>query len=769
MRGDLDWIVLKALSKDRDRRYETANGFAKDIERFLQHEPVNAGPPSRSYRIRKFVRRNRAFVYASLLVSISLVLGVIAATWGYLQAEQKRKEALYERDQKEQARQAETEARNIAEQKRLEAEQASKVSSEQRQLALETVRTVVREIDTRMKNNSALAPLRGELVRRMLTDLDKIRDHAQKNPLVDLTEGTSYSRLGEIYYSLNRIEDARTWLLKALPLFEEFLRQAPDDPNKIRNLSFIHKQLGEVEWMYGNGVKSVHYFQESAKLRLQLIELHKNANPPADELTIESSRIDLAEIYFLIAHNYSRMGSHEALQYYQQSQRTYSSVSPILQNTMMVRRKRIEILSHRGDIFARQGKLAEAESLLKQSLSERKQLLAGLTANSTMTKVIRGDIALGHIFLGDYYLFHRKMPTVAFQQYEQAIELNLELLQHDPLSLFSEAQVASSYYRLGIAAPDPVLSNHAFRECLKIRQKLAAIDATHVHAGLELALVQARLGMFYNAESRINRLLERSPNDLQVVFQSACTFSILSGVTCDRTIRKRSQNRSFELLAKLIELGWPDQGLITGDPDFEAIRSEPRFKLVLEAFVNPDLVKDLHAANRAATGMEGPIANMTQIAGYESVHSAKWLKIGCNSSTTVAYYCEESDLYSDNAIVSVQLIPKANADVEDFYSKQVKSFTPGSGKKLVANSVLSTRIGKLDLKTQELSGNYVYQPHGGVPPSQKFDYRQISVWYPLPDGDALAFQITGPQQQIDQHRQSFEKWIADFKEKPAPK
>src|SRR5207302_229801 len=59
LRGELDWIVMKALEKDRRRRYETANGFAMDVQRYLADEPVLAGPPSAWYRLRKFVRRNR--------------------------------------------------------------------------------------------------------------------------------------------------------------------------------------------------------------------------------------------------------------------------------------------------------------------------------------------------------------------------------------------------------------------------------------------------------------------------------------------------------------------------------------------------------------------------------------------------------------------------------------------------------------------------------------------------------------------------------------
>src|SRR5439155_24757121 len=93
VRGELDWIVLKALSKDRDRRYESASGFAKDVERFLAHEPVAAGPPTAAYRLRKFVRRNRPQVVAAGLVLLALVAGIVGTTWGLLRADARRQEA----------------------------------------------------------------------------------------------------------------------------------------------------------------------------------------------------------------------------------------------------------------------------------------------------------------------------------------------------------------------------------------------------------------------------------------------------------------------------------------------------------------------------------------------------------------------------------------------------------------------------------------------------------------------------------------------------
>jgi serine/threonine protein kinase/tetratricopeptide (TPR) repeat protein len=80
--GDLDWITMKCLEKDRQRRYETANGLAADIQRHLAAEPVVAAPPGARYRLLKFVRRHRVGVTASALVSAALLVGLVGTTWG---------------------------------------------------------------------------------------------------------------------------------------------------------------------------------------------------------------------------------------------------------------------------------------------------------------------------------------------------------------------------------------------------------------------------------------------------------------------------------------------------------------------------------------------------------------------------------------------------------------------------------------------------------------------------------------------------------------
>ena len=86
LRGELDWIVMKAVEKDRARRYDTANSLADDVERYLKGEAVVAAPPSRYYRISKFVKRHKGPVAAAAVVALALIGGLIGTTYGLRQA-----------------------------------------------------------------------------------------------------------------------------------------------------------------------------------------------------------------------------------------------------------------------------------------------------------------------------------------------------------------------------------------------------------------------------------------------------------------------------------------------------------------------------------------------------------------------------------------------------------------------------------------------------------------------------------------------------------
>ena len=117
LRGDLDWIVMKALEKDRARRYQTANGLALDVRRYLDDEPVVARPPSRIYRLRKLVRRNKAVFTIGIFLALTLIASSIATTRLWLKERAARLHAMELQIEKEQAvrlRESAEQARKLA-------------------------------------------------------------------------------------------------------------------------------------------------------------------------------------------------------------------------------------------------------------------------------------------------------------------------------------------------------------------------------------------------------------------------------------------------------------------------------------------------------------------------------------------------------------------------------------------------------------------------------------------------------------------------------
>jgi tetratricopeptide (TPR) repeat protein/tRNA A-37 threonylcarbamoyl transferase component Bud32 len=86
VRGELDWVVMKCLEKDRTRRYETADGLARDLERHLADEPVEAGPPSAGYRLRKAARKHRKALATAAAFALLLVVGAVLSTWQAVRA-----------------------------------------------------------------------------------------------------------------------------------------------------------------------------------------------------------------------------------------------------------------------------------------------------------------------------------------------------------------------------------------------------------------------------------------------------------------------------------------------------------------------------------------------------------------------------------------------------------------------------------------------------------------------------------------------------------
>jgi serine/threonine protein kinase len=247
VRGELDWIVMKALEKDRSRRYETANGLAADIHRYLNGEPVLAHPPSRTYRVKKFIRRHRPQVIAVSLVLFALIAGIAGTTWGLIEAnsqrdraEQEQQAAMHERDEKEKARQAEAD--------RAEGERLAKKQAQQRlgqiQKANDLLGSIFESLDPKEVAKET-RPLQAMLVEKLDMAVEQLEGDAVGDPLL---VAALQDKLGVSLIGLGEPKKAIVVLKKARATRQEKL--GPDDPDTLAtmyNLAVSYADAGQTE------------------------------------------------------------------------------------------------------------------------------------------------------------------------------------------------------------------------------------------------------------------------------------------------------------------------------------------------------------------------------------------------------------------------------------------------------------------------------------------------------------------------------------------
>jgi tetratricopeptide (TPR) repeat protein/tRNA A-37 threonylcarbamoyl transferase component Bud32 len=254
VKGELDWIVLKALSKDRDRRYETATGFARDVERFLNHEPVQAGPPTTGYKLKKFVRRNRAQVIGGGLVVLALVLGIAGTTFGLLRAEKKRVEA-------EQA-----EEREAGERKRAEVESQRSFDALVALTALGPMKLIGAK--------PSLGPNEREYLESVLKLWLAYAATSGGGSRADYYRAQGLARVSGLKDQLGRHEEAVAGLRDAATAWEAVAAANPDKPDYRDEWATTHVNLGVALGSLGRGREAAAAYETAVGISLGIVTAH---------------------------------------------------------------------------------------------------------------------------------------------------------------------------------------------------------------------------------------------------------------------------------------------------------------------------------------------------------------------------------------------------------------------------------------------------------------------------------------------------------------
>ena len=212
VRGDLDWIAMKAMDKDRSRRYGTAEALSDDIGRYLSNEPVLAGPPGRIYRVRKFARRNRRLLATAAVVIAALGIGLAAALAGLVRARH--------------SQAAEARQRQRAEEQRLAAEANQHRAEDQAQRLLGAQRAFFHLLIPQPDGTATPRDV-----------LDFIVKRAGDGLLTPEAEAPVRTALGEGYFRLKLWDDALRQFRRGLDLQRELT--GPDTPDVAAFLSYI--------------------------------------------------------------------------------------------------------------------------------------------------------------------------------------------------------------------------------------------------------------------------------------------------------------------------------------------------------------------------------------------------------------------------------------------------------------------------------------------------------------------------------------------------
>ena len=295
VRGDLDWIVMKALEKDRTRRYETANGFAADVERYLDGEPVSAAPPSARYRLGKFVRRHRGRVIAVGLVLLALLVGLAGTTWGLFEAQRQEEIAIAAKGQEALARQRESNRADAEAKERKRADEEKQRAIRFRDQALDALRaTTGADVEKLIASKTELSANEREYLEAIAKRWQGFAKQAGTDVETREYQVEGHFRVAFLWRQLGRRDEAREEFQEALDLQKKLVDDFPDKPDYRHDLATTYNNMGNLFKDRGQGEEARTAYVAARDLLTKLVTQF-----PADpeyQLRLAGTRINLGNL-----------------------------------------------------------------------------------------------------------------------------------------------------------------------------------------------------------------------------------------------------------------------------------------------------------------------------------------------------------------------------------------------------------------------------------------------------------------------------------------
>jgi eukaryotic-like serine/threonine-protein kinase len=501
VRGELDWIVMKALEKERSRRYETPDALARDIERYLADEPVEAGPPSATYRVRKFARKHRALLLTAAAFAALLVLAVVVSTREAIRATRAEAKALRaEAEANEGLRRAVAAERESAEQRRRAESEAAIARAVNEFLQNELLAEAAPEKNARDKRVTV-----EELLGRAGK---KIAGRFETQPLV---EAAIRQTIGDRYETLGNYAAGRPHLERALELRLNALGpEHPDSLTSMHNLGVLYEHEGSLD-------RAETLYRKELELERRV----RGEEHPDTLLAMDR----LATVY--------------------QARAKYADAEPLFARALEVARRvqgeeheqTLASMNNLGLLYRLEGKHAQAEPLMlkaldgwRRTLGKEHPLTLQAMNNLAVLYMVQGKRDLAEPLAVEALATRRRVQGAEHPQTLMSMH-NLARLYHQQGKLAEAEALAvesleahrrtlgkehpgtlASLYILAIlrrARGKPAEAEPLFTELVATRRRVQGAEHPEVARALvDLGLTQLELGKFAEAEARLREGLE---------------------------------------------------------------------------------------------------------------------------------------------------------------------------------------------------------------------------------------------------------------------
>jgi serine/threonine protein kinase len=621
LKGDLDWVVLKALEKDRRRRYGTATALAADLNRFLKAEPVSAVAPTWHYQFSRLVRRNRTAFVAAAVVFLTLSASTGVSLW---QASEARK------------------AGARAEQSRIDAERSRADAESNAAKARKTVETYLTKVSDHPKlKEEAFQGLRKELLETALPFYEEMAAKESGEPNLRSDRAWVLAKLSGIYRSLGQREKSVESLREAMRIEEALSEEFPEDQFYKRSIVISGNNIAVILGEMGMHPESIEINKHSIEVVEGLVRQHPDNDQYATDLSIllvslaqnfvKAGKFADAEATMLCAIEVRQMLSNKSPDsetYQDDVASSYTELARVLgengkipeaearfRKALAIREKLLESSPMDGQFrrnladtchnFAyylhRSGKSEEALALQRRSMEMNRKLSVDFPVDSTF----RYALALGNQSAGTSLVALRR-PAEAVEAFRNSVEIQRALATEFPDNagyFYLAALSSDSIAKVRREENDPQAAKECFRDSVEMQRKALNVEPTNaayrsalggsLRGFAEMCLLTHDATGAMTAAAEIPRYFPNSWEDLERAagFMAGAVPLLDNDATMDPISKRQAVDRATQsaisFLKNSIELGNLQQPDVLEHAPFSVLRGSPGFD-ELEKLFAPD-------------------------------------------------------------------------------------------------------------------------------------------------------------------------------------